>query len=113
MLYLLYANCCHRHGYSSFRPLYKLAEALPLNILASSTVSWQLQQLFCIPYVTDICKDLAPFQFIWNKNVCPSAACNILILGDSYSEQHLWTDHLQRITGYNIVNLAVGSATLA
>lgn len=69
-------------------------------------------QLFCIPYVTDICKDLAPFQFIWNKNVCQSAACNILILGDSYSEQHLWTDHLQRITGYNIVNLAVGSATL-
>lgn len=69
-------------------------------------------QLFCIPYVTDIRKDLAPFQFIWNKDVRPSSVRNVLILGDSYSQQHLWTDHLQQITGYNIVNLAVGSATL-
>lgn len=69
-------------------------------------------QMLCIPYVSDLGSDLASYAFVWDSTMPRPRLGNILILGDSYSEQRRWTDQFERIADVQLVNLGVSSATL-
>lgn len=67
-------------------------------------------QMLCIPFVVDIQHDLVPYSFVWQQRR-PHVG-NVLILGDSYSEQKRWVRQFSELCEATIVNLGVGSATL-
>ena len=69
-------------------------------------------QMFCIPYVTNVDTDLAPYSFVWNKNARKPRLGKMLLIGDSYCEQRRWTDQLELIADVELVNLGVTSATM-
>ena len=72
----------------------------------------RIANMLAIPFIDKDWEMLADYSFVWNKQKEKPNIGNILILGDSYSEQGLWTKHLNEFINARIVNLAVSSATL-
>lgn len=72
----------------------------------------KIANMLAVPFVDDNWDMLADYSFVWNRTKEKPKTGNVLILGDSYSEQGLWTKHLHEFIDARIVNLAVSSATL-
>ena len=72
----------------------------------------KIANMLAVPFIDENWEMLADYSFVWNPAPQKPNIGNLLILGDSYSEQGLWTKHLHEFVNTRIVNLAVSSATL-
>lgn len=86
------------------------------NLTTSHTINKTLSATFMIlseDKLTNRMKNAEVEIDNLNEIINSKANKNLLVMGDSYSQQGLWVDELNKIYNFNnIVNLGIGSATL-
>lgn len=85
-----------------------ISSANEKNSEALKKISHQM----CIPFTNDENETKQNLTTAISPNKTKLQLGEILILGDSYSEQALWIDHFKKMADARILNLAVGGASI-